>query len=487
MKDKFIKNTIILTIAGIIVKGLGLINRIIITRLLGTEGIAIYMMTFPTLILFITLAQIGLPLAISKLISENNVTRKHDTKDIISNAMFISMVISSILVVSILIILKPLTHNWLANPNTFYPILTVIPLIPLVSISGILKGYLIGNKKMSITSNAHILEQIVRILFSITLVYFLAPYGIVAQVTGSLISLSIGEFISCLYLVYKINKGYHKPFFKPQITGTSKSILDIALPSTSSRIVGSVAYFLEPIIFTLALKNLISNSEIQEYYGILTGFTLSLIFIPSFFTQAISTSLIPNIAEAYSKNNYVSLKKLFNTTIKIITIPIVLFIIVARLYAGEAMQMLFGTTAGADIVTKIIPWFFIFYFQAPLISILHSINESKKILKHSLIFNILKIVLIIYLCQIPSINVNGLLISLIIAATLSTVFYFLNVYKKIKIKISLFKILIFVLIALSTNYLLINLPFENFIVNIAIITVYYGIAVKLYLNFIKNV
>ena len=41
----------------LIVKALGLINKIVITRLLGTEGMSIYIIAFPTIILFINLVK----------------------------------------------------------------------------------------------------------------------------------------------------------------------------------------------------------------------------------------------------------------------------------------------------------------------------------------------------------------------------------------------------------------------------------------------
>ena len=70
MKEKFIKSTIILMIGGLLTKVLGMIIKIAMSRLMGAEGIGIYMMILPTFSLFIGLAQFGFPVAISKLIAE---------------------------------------------------------------------------------------------------------------------------------------------------------------------------------------------------------------------------------------------------------------------------------------------------------------------------------------------------------------------------------------------------------------------------------
>ena len=76
-KSKFIKSTVILIIGGFITKILGMVIKIVMTRLIGTEGIGIYMILSPTFTLLISLAQLGLPVAISKLVSEKGRNNKN--------------------------------------------------------------------------------------------------------------------------------------------------------------------------------------------------------------------------------------------------------------------------------------------------------------------------------------------------------------------------------------------------------------------------
>ena len=72
-KNTLIKSTIILTIGGLITKILGMLIKIIMTRLIGTEGIGIYMLIMPTFMLLITISQLGFPTAISKLVSDDTI------------------------------------------------------------------------------------------------------------------------------------------------------------------------------------------------------------------------------------------------------------------------------------------------------------------------------------------------------------------------------------------------------------------------------
>ena len=75
-KQSVAQGTLILVVAGLITKVLGMVNRVILTRLLGEDGIGIYMLIAPTLMLVTTFASIGLPIAIPTLISRANERQK---------------------------------------------------------------------------------------------------------------------------------------------------------------------------------------------------------------------------------------------------------------------------------------------------------------------------------------------------------------------------------------------------------------------------
>ena len=76
-KSKFIKSSIILIIGGLITKILGMIIKIVMTRLIGTEGIGIYMLISPTYMLLISICTFGFPVAISKLVAEEKFNNKN--------------------------------------------------------------------------------------------------------------------------------------------------------------------------------------------------------------------------------------------------------------------------------------------------------------------------------------------------------------------------------------------------------------------------
>lgn len=69
--SKFLKGTLILTASSIVVKVIGSLNWIILSRVLGGEGIGLYQMGFPIYLMAITVSSAGVPVAISIITSEN--------------------------------------------------------------------------------------------------------------------------------------------------------------------------------------------------------------------------------------------------------------------------------------------------------------------------------------------------------------------------------------------------------------------------------
>ena len=95
MKNKFVKSTIILIIGGLITKILGMAIKIVLTRTIGTEGISKYMLVLPTFNLFITLCNLGVPTAITKMVSE----RKKSSKKIVIPITYIILVYNILLII----------------------------------------------------------------------------------------------------------------------------------------------------------------------------------------------------------------------------------------------------------------------------------------------------------------------------------------------------------------------------------------------------
>ncbi|HAX73182.1 MAG TPA: stage V sporulation protein B, partial [Firmicutes bacterium] len=195
-KQSLVQATLILIIAGFVTKVLGMVNRIVVTRMLGEGGVGLYMLIMPSMMLLSTIATIGLPVAIPTLISR----AKQRQKKILSTSLIISIVCCFFLCLLIIVTAKPLAIYLLKDERTYLPLLSLAPLLFVVSISSILKGYFQGEQNMYPTAVSTLIEQIVRIAFCIVFIVWLLPYGIVYAVVGTLWASVLGELASVIIL-----------------------------------------------------------------------------------------------------------------------------------------------------------------------------------------------------------------------------------------------------------------------------------------------
>ena len=131
MKNHFIRSIIILIFGGFFTKILGMFIKIVLTRTISTEGIGIYSLVLPTFNLFITLCSLGLPVAISKLVSE----KKQDSKKIVLSIVPLILFFNLGLIVILFFIAPFLSKYLLHNEITYYPLIAIGFTLPFICIS----------------------------------------------------------------------------------------------------------------------------------------------------------------------------------------------------------------------------------------------------------------------------------------------------------------------------------------------------------------
>ena len=392
MKNKniFLQSTIILILGGIITKILGFIIRIIYTRIVGSEVIGLYSLVMPTYSLLITIATLALPTTISKLIAEEN----HNNLKIVATSTILIMIINFIVVLFMLFSAKFIAINLLHEERCYLIIIAMSLTFPIISISSIVKGYFYGKQNMIPNVISNIIEQIVRG----ALIYALVPWAMAKSEILAACSLFIFSFIEelisiCVNLLFlpkriKINPSQMRPDRK-----TLKSILDISIPTVSSRIIGNIGYFFEPIILkTLLLFSGYSNEYILIEYGAYNAYTITILTVPSFFITAISSALIPEISKHFlDRNHKCILKRLKEALFFALFIGITYSIIL--MFGGKfILQALYGTNAGLNYIKILAPIFPLFYIENILMCFLQAINEAQTTMKITIIGVIVKLI-----------------------------------------------------------------------------------------------
>lgn len=406
--SKFIQSTIILIIGGLVTKILGMIIKIITTRLIGTEGIGLYMLITPTFTLLIALAQLGFPVAISKLVAED----KNNNKNLVFSIIPISLMIN-LIVILLLIILGPfIANNLLHEPRTYLAIIGMAFVLPFVSISSIIRGYFFGKEKMVPHVISNISEDVIRIIIIIIGIPIFIKKGLDYAIFFLVISNIISEITSILVLFFFLPKNFsiNKQDFKP-VKKDIKNIFSISIPTTGSRLIGNIGYFFEPIILTSTLLHVgYSNNFIITEYGIISGYVIPLLLLPSFFTMAISQALIPVISKSYSNYNVKYAKGKIQQAILfslIIGIPIT---ILFELIPEIPLKFIYNTNEGVTYLRILAPICLLQYIQAPLASSLQAMGKAKIAMNATLIGIIIRTSLLFILSMLK-IGMWGLIIA----------------------------------------------------------------------------
>jgi stage V sporulation protein B len=437
--SKFLKGTIILLIAGLVTRVLGFINRIVIARFIGEEGVGLYMMAFPTLMLVITITQLGLPVAISKSVAEAEAQgdfKKIKKILVVSLATTFSL---SLIFTPALFFSAPYLSDILFTDNrTKLPLLAITPIIPIVAISAVLRGYFQGRQNMKPSAYSQVIEQIIRITLIAVLTKMFLPYGIEFAAAGAMLAAVIGEFFSLVYLftAFKLKKKFRvrKKFFSQIKAGkqTFKELMGVGLPTLGSRLIGNFSWFLEPIVvsYSLAIAG-VGTVLATKQYGSLTGFAMPLLFLPSFITYSLSTSLVPAISEANSRNDKGLIEYRLQQALRFVFLTGGLAIVILYVLADPLMEVMYGSTSGAVFIKIMAPFFLFYYYQGPLQATLQALDLARAAMINSIIGAAVKLAVIFALASQPSFGINGAALGIIIGMVLVTFLHFATVLKRI--------------------------------------------------------
>ena len=428
MKNKLIKSTIILLIGGFITKILGMIIRIMMSRLLGSELLGLYMMLMPTFSLCIGCAIMGLPTAISKLVAED----KKNNKNLVFSLIPLIMIINIIMIIILVFLSSFISSILLKQPILKNSIICIGLVLPFISISNMIRGYFFGKERMIPHVVSNIIEDLVRLIIISMGIPFFMKFGKDIVICFIILSNIISELTSIIILFFflpnnfcikkedfKINKKY------------LKDTLDISIPSTNARIIGSIGYFLEPIILTFFLSiSGYDNNYIVLQYGIINGYILPLVLLPSFFTGAISNAILPIISKGYSNKEYIYVKNKIKQGIIIsllIGIPYTIFIMINPTFL---LNILYKTNEGVNYLRFIAPIFLLHYIQGPLTSSMQAIDLSKEAMNDTLIGMIIRTISLIIL-SLLHIGLYSLLIASSLNIIYVTFMHYLNIRKKL--------------------------------------------------------
>ncbi|MGP7816856.1 stage V sporulation protein B [Niallia sp. 01092] len=459
--SKFLKGTMILLVAGFITRVLGFINRIVIARFIGEDGVGLYMMVYPTLILVVTITQFGLPVAISKNVAEAEAEgNNRKVKSILVVSLATTLALTVLFTPALFLLAPYLSHTLFTDPRTLQPLIAISPIIPIIAVSSILRGYFQGRQNMRPAATSQVIEQVIRITLIAALTKAFLPFGIEYAAAGAMLASVLGELASLLFLLtsfkWKKSFPFRKKFFQYVVNGKStfQELMQVALPTTGSRLIGSIAWFLEPIVVahSLSIAGLTAVNATKQY-GVLTGFALPLLMLPSFFTQSLSTSLVPAISEAKANNQYEKIDYLLQKALLFTFMTGGLAVVVLFVLAEPLMSVMYHSSRGTTFIQLMAPFFILNYYQGPLQATLQALNFARAAMINSFIGAAVKTAVILFLASRPEFGIYGVAIALIVGFVLVTMLHLATIIKTISFSIYVRDYIKMMLIIFVTGYI----------------------------------
>ena len=317
MDDKYVllKGTLLLTGAGFITKIIGFIYRIFLSQTIGAEGMGIYQLIFPIHTLCFALSVGGIQTAISRFTAARaSLKNEQGARDIFVLSGALSTAVA--LIVSLILYENAswfAVHILLEERCTSLLKLMAFS-IPMGTLHSCVNGYYYAKKKMSIPAASQLLEQCARVGVSYGLFLILTEQGLPITPMLAVAGLVGGELVSMIFSLLVILWDYRKAGYRLRnlrSPGTDmKEILAFSFPLTCSRLLVNILHSIESVLIPGHLRLYgLDNGSALSIYGVLTGMALPLILFPSAITNAVSTVLLPSVAEQQAVGNHQAIRR----------------------------------------------------------------------------------------------------------------------------------------------------------------------------------
>jgi len=385
-QQSFLRGTFVLSVAAFINRILGFVSGMFVARMLGAEGIGLLMMAQPLVPLVITITELGLPVAISKLVAEADVRGDHMK---VKRILYVSLTVTGILSVSFTTG-SLLASEWIASillpdQRAYYAMLAVTPIAPIIAVSAVLKGYFRGKQQMKTIAFSDVLENTVQMAFVLLLVHLLLPYGIAYAAAGAMTAAVISEATSLTFLLINFKlyglkrmQGETVRSHLKQGKRTLFELLQIGLPTTGNGVVHSLYNAFQPLLITssLALAG-VGTAVATKQFGMLAGYAFPLLFLPSFVTHSLTTALVPAISEAAAKKNGLLVHERMDQAMRLGLLIGAPSTVILFEWATPLTTLIYNSPDAGPLLKILAPMFFLHYFDAPLHAILLGLGRAK--------------------------------------------------------------------------------------------------------------
>lgn len=429
-KQSFFGGAAILAVGIAVVKVIGAIFAIPLFNIVGDAGAADFNNAYNIYSMLLMISTAGLPVALSKMVSEaNTLGRENQSRRIfrVSFAAFLTLGVLSFLVMWF-------GNQWCAgllhNPNAAYGIRVLAPAVVCVGCLSAFRGYAQGSFRMTPTAVSQILEALCKLFVGLALAKHFMDLGRGESVAaaGAIGGVTAGTILALVYMAidYFLHRTATRANDRPEESGVIlRRLIAIAVPITISSSMVSIITLIDTSLVQGQLQGALGYTldETRHLYGTYSA-VMKLYNLPASLMVALTASVIPTLSSALAAKNRAQTTRVTNASL--------------RVTALLAFPMGLGLWALAEPITRLCYPKYDVVLGGELLAVLgiaslfvcltlisNSILQAHGAVKvpilSMLIGGVVKIILNYNLAAIESINIHAAPIGTLVCFALSTV------------------------------------------------------------------
>lgn len=363
-KQNFLQGAMVLSVATALVKIIGALFKIPMQNLIGPQGMTHFTMAYNIYATLFVISTAGLPVAVSKMVSEANAQRRFGEMRTIFRTALSCFIVIGALGSGFLFFGAHLVAQWMNNPSAFLAIRTISPAVLLVAIMAAFRGYHQGQGNMYPTAISQVIEALCKLFIGYALASWIfhsfinSPHMVrdvadrlsvwVSQVlgadagqkvlavatdwmknaaspssaAGAIGGITIGSFVGALYLIFFSRRMETAPRGATMETRSRRSILKqllkLAIPVTISAAVLNLTNLIDQGLVMGRLQSAagFSVQDAEKLYGSYT-FAQTLFNLPSAFILTLSVSIIPTLSVALAKRDHLGANRTIESALRV--------------------------------------------------------------------------------------------------------------------------------------------------------------------------
>ena len=347
-KQSFMGGVTVMAISTVFVKICGALYKIPLNNILGDEGVTHFMSANNIYALLLTLSTAGLPLALSKLISEANAAgRRTQMRRCLNTAMAIFVTLGAIGSAAMLLFTRQLAAM-MNNTLAYWPIKCLGISVICVSLMCAYRGFAQGRQNMVPTATSQFIEAFAKLVVGLPLAWWLIHNGQPLEIgaAGAIVGVSAGIVLAMLYMVgnYRKNRG-------PIMWGTDKAqsypviarrLLALAIPITLGQTGMSLFNLLDQTIILGQLQDVLglTEREAATLFG-QYSFSNTLFNLPAGFLPAVAISLVPAVTVAVTRKDHREVNRVVTTSFRLIAMLAIPAGVGLSVLAGPILLLLY--------------------------------------------------------------------------------------------------------------------------------------------------